>query len=99
MTIKSVLIAISIIHCFMIIGIFFTIYDHEELNTATKIKLFTLALLLPILGPIYVNYLLKTRVFMNGKFIDTTDYSGSFESGSVQSTDSGSSSDGGGGSD
>lgn len=98
MTIKLVLIAVLTFHFFMLIGIGFTLNEHEELNTSTKIKLFTIAFLLPILGPIYVNYVLRTKIFIDGSFFDMDDYSEHYQSGSAESVSSDSSTDGGGGS-
>lgn len=89
-----VFVAILVIHFVMFVATTFSIYTCPHRTLFEKFCLMLVALLIPIIGPLYINYKLGHPPVKNGKFINT-DFT--YDSDYSSSGDSGSSSDSGGG--
>ena len=66
------MIAILVIHFLMFIAITVSIWESLSRPMFEKIALTLVALLIPIVGPIYVQYRLKRVIFVRGHYINTS---------------------------
>ena len=95
-----ILLVLLMVHILMVIGAVIPIMQCPYRTFLDKFALFLIALLIPILGVIYVTSRFKNTIYHNGQWIDTTDAYGMYRDSSNHSSDSdGGDSGGGGGSD
>ncbi|WP_158971809.1 hypothetical protein [Paraglaciecola sp. L3A3] len=89
-----ILVTTAIIHLVMFLAVSASIYDCVSHSKYQKLGLILIALVIPIFGPIYVNYLLK-RIAVGGSFFINPSSHDSFDD-SGSDTSCGSSDSGGG---
>lgn len=103
MEIRAIIIAGSIVHLFMWLAVTVRVYDCPVRTKPMKLLLVIVALCIPFIGPIFVNYLMGVLVRKRGWFIDTSTLSDTDSSDCSNwpsdSNHSGSSESGGGGGD